>query len=141
MLSFLKFFMDILKRDIINLTGLILKDLIESKLKKKYTIINSLVAVALAVSALVGIVEFRKCKSLMDNILFLLNLANKGLGRQTPNEIPLPLLLLSGNLPGYSPERATINAFELLQSVGIPTGTLPDGSPNLMGGFTKYKVG
>jgi len=135
--EFLKVLYDILKRDIINLTNLILKDLIESKLKKKYTIINSLVAVALAVSALVGIVEFRKCKSLMDNILFLLNLANKGLGRQTPNEIPLPLLLLSGNLPGYSPERATINAFELLQSVGIPTGTLPDGSPNLMGLYTK----
>jgi hypothetical protein len=135
--EFLKVLYDILKRDIINLTGLILKDLIESKLKKKYTIINSLVAVTLAVSALVGIVEFRKCKSLMDNILFLLNLANKGLGRQTPNEIPLPLLLLSGNLPGYSPERATINAFELLQSVGIPTGTLPDGSPNLMGLYTK----
>jgi len=135
--EFLKVLYDILKRDIINLTNLILKDLIESKLKKKYTIINSLVAVALAVSALVGIVEFRKCKSLMDNILFLLNLANKGLRRQTPNEIPLPLLLLSGNLPGYSPERATINAFELLQSVGIPTGTLPDGSPNLMGLYTK----
>lgn len=135
--EFLKVLYDILKRDIINLTNLILKDLVESKLKKKYTIINSLVAVALAVSALVGIVEFRKCKSLMDNILFLLNLANKGLRRQTPNEIPLPLLLLSGNLPGYSPERATINAFELLQSVGIPTGTLPDGSPNLMGLYTK----
>ena len=135
--EFLKVLYDILKKDIINLTGLILKDLIESKLKKKYTIINSLVAVTLAVSALVGFVEFRKCKSLMDNILFLLNLANKGLGRQTPNEIPLPLLLLSGNLPGYSPERATINAFELLQSVGIPTGTLPDGSPNLMGLYTK----
>ena len=135
--EFLKVLYDILKKDIINLTGLILKDLIESKLKKKYTIINSLVAVTLAVSALVGFVEFRKCKSLMDNILFLLNLANKGLGRQTPNEIPLPLLLLSGNLPGYSPERVTINAFELLQSVGIPTGTLPDGSPNLMGLYTK----
>lgn len=135
--EFLKVLYEILKKDIINLTNLILKDLIDSKLKKKYTIINSLVAVALAVSALVGFLEFRKCKSLMDNILYLLNLANKGLNRKPKNEIPLPLLLLSGNLPGYSPERATINAFELLQSVGIPTGTLPDGSPNLMGLYTK----
>ena len=135
--EFLKVLYEILKKDIINLTGLILKDLIESKLKKKYIIISSLVAVALIVSAIVGFVEFRKCKSLMDNILYLLNLANKGLGRKPKNEIPLPLLLLSGGLPGYSPERATINAFELLQSVGIPTGTLPDGSPNLMGLYTK----
>jgi hypothetical protein len=35
-------------------------------------------------------------------------------------------------LPGFSPERATINTIELLQGLGIPTGTLPDGSPNLM---------
>jgi hypothetical protein len=135
--EFLKVLYEILKKDIINLTNIILKDLTDSKLKKKYTIINSLVAVALAVSALVGFLEFRKCKSLMDNILYLLNLANKGLNRKPKNEIPLPLLLLSGGLPGYSPERATINAFELLQSVGIPTGTLPDGSPNLMGLYTK----
>ena len=47
-------------------------------------------------------------------------------------EIPLPLLALSSLLPGYSPERATINAIELLQGLGVPTGTLPDGSPNLM---------
>jgi hypothetical protein len=45
----------------------------------------------------------------------------------------MPLLLLTQFLPGTSPERATINTIELLQSVGIPTGTLPDGSPNLMG--------
>ena len=47
-------------------------------------------------------------------------------------EIPLTLLGLASLLPGYSPERATINTIELLQSLGIPTGTLPDGSPNLM---------
>ena len=45
----------------------------------------------------------------------------------------MPLLLLTQFLPGTSPERATINTVELLQSVGIPTGVLPDGSPNLMG--------
>jgi hypothetical protein len=47
--------------------------------------------------------------------------------------IPLPLLLFTDFLPGTSPERATINTIELLQGVGIPTGVLPDGSPNLMG--------
>jgi hypothetical protein len=38
-------------------------------------------------------------------------------------------------LPGISAERASINALELLQSVGIPTGPLPDGSPNIMNVF------
>jgi hypothetical protein len=70
----------------------------------------------------------------MSNILLLLDTIN-GLGPKqliSRNNIPLPLLALSQFLPGYSPERATINTIELLQSVGIPTGTLPDGSPNLM---------
>jgi hypothetical protein len=42
-------------------------------------------------------------------------------------------LSLAALLPGTSPERASINAIELLQGLGVPTGTLPDGSPNLMG--------
>jgi hypothetical protein len=73
--------------------------------------------------------DYRKCKSLLDNILLLLNL----IGQTFPVSIPLPLLALSNLLPGTSPERASINAIEGLQAVGIPTGTLPDGSPNLMG--------
>ena len=42
-------------------------------------------------------------------------------------------MLLAAFLPGTSPERSTINTIEFLQGVGIPTGVLPDGSPNLMG--------
>jgi hypothetical protein len=70
----------------------------------------------------------------MSNILLLLDTIN-GLGPKqliSRNDIPVPLLYLSQFLPGYSPERATINTIELLQGIGIPTGTLPDGSPNLM---------
>jgi hypothetical protein len=47
-------------------------------------------------------------------------------------KIPIPLLILSDFLPVTSPERSTINTISYLQSVGIPTGALPDGSPNLM---------
>jgi hypothetical protein len=75
--------------------------------------------------------DYRKCKSLLDNILLLLNLVGQ-IVRRPGNEIPLPLLTLASLLPGTSPERATTNAIELLQKLGIPTGTLPDGSPNLM---------
>jgi len=48
------------------------------------------------------------------------------------SEIPIALLALTKLLPGFSPERAFINVIEELQSLGIPTGALPDGSPNLM---------
>ena len=125
--EFLQVLYEILKKDIVNLVGSIILDVNRSAKLKKYAIILRLVQIALVVSQLVN--DYRKCKSLLDNILLLLNL----IGQTFPVSIPLPLLALSNLLPGTSPERASINAIEGLQAVGIPTGTLPDGSPNLMG--------
>jgi hypothetical protein len=125
--EFLQVLYEILKKDIVNLVSSIILDVNRSAKLKKYAIILRLVQIALIVSQLVN--DYRKCKSLLDNILLLLNL----IGQTFPVSIPLPLLALADLLPGTSPERATINAIEGLQAVGIPTGTLPDGSPNLMG--------
>ena len=123
---FIKELYDILKKDLLNLLSLIIKDVVVSAKLKKYKMIIRLVDILLVVSQLVQ--DYRKCKSLITNILTLL----KTIFGKPDGKIPLPLLLLSEFLPGSSPERATINTIELLQSVGIPTGTLPDGSPNLM---------
>ena len=131
--EFLQVLYEILKKDIVNLVSAIIGDISKSKLLKKYAIILRLAQLALIVSQLVN--DYRRCKSLLDNILLLLSLSGQlgrlgtGFGR---TEIPLPLLALSNLLPGFSPERASINAIQLLQGLGIPTGTLPDGSPNLM---------
>jgi hypothetical protein len=125
---FLELLYEILKKDIINLLGTIIKDIVKGKLEKRYATILRLVNIAIAISQLID--DYRKCKSLIDDILILLNLIN---GLAGGPGIPKPLLLLTKLLPGTSPERSTINTVELLQSVGIPTGTLPDGSPNLMG--------
>jgi hypothetical protein len=113
----------------VNLVSIIIGDISRSKLLKKYAIILRLAQLALIVSQLIN--DYRRCKSLLDNILLLLNLVGQ-LSRPGRTEIPLPLLALSSILPGFSPERASINAIELLQGLGVPTGTLPDGSPNLM---------
>jgi hypothetical protein len=43
----------------------------------------------------------------------------------------LPLLFGSRLLDGFSETRAFIGTIEGLQKIGIPTGALPDGSPNL----------
>jgi hypothetical protein len=127
--EFLQVLYEILKKDIVNLVSIIIGDISRSKLLKKYAIILRLAQLALIVSQLVN--DYRRCKSLLDNILLLLNLVGQ-LGRPGRTEIPLPLLALSSILPGFSPERASINAIELLQGLGVPTGALPDGSPNLM---------
>ena len=132
--EFLKTLYEILKKDILNLVALVIDDVSKSKRLKKYRIILRLVALALTVSQLVD--DYRKCKSLMSNVLYLLNLIGSSVKQRLlsgpQSEIPIPLLLAANLLPGYSPERATINTIEGLQSVGIPTGPLPDGSPNLM---------
>jgi hypothetical protein len=134
--EFLQVLYEILKKDIVNLVFGIIKDLQVSKLEKKVKIIRRLVEIAAIINLIVAFFDYRKCKSLLDNILILINLVGVYLNplktQPLKTEIPLPLLALSSLLPGYSPERATINAIELLQSLGIPTGTLPDGSPNLM---------
>jgi hypothetical protein len=124
---FLKTLYNILKKDIINLVSSVIADVSKSALLKKYTIILRLVNILLVVSQLVN--DYRKCKSLINDILLLL----KTIFGKSDGSIPLPLLLLADFLPGTSPDRSTINTIELLQKVGIPTGTLPDGSPNLMG--------
>jgi hypothetical protein len=124
---FLKTLYDILKKDILILITSVIADVSRSQRLKKYSIILRLVNILLVLAQLVD--DFRKCKSLINNILLLL----KTIFVKPGGLIPIPLLLLAELLPGYSPERATINTIELLQSVGLPTGVLPDGSPNLMG--------
>jgi hypothetical protein len=124
---FIKTLYDILKKDILNLLRSILSDITKTQRLKKYAIILRLVDILFVLAQLIS--DYRKCKSLINDILLLLKLI---FGR-SDGSIPMPLLLLTQFLPGTSPERATINTIELLQSVGIPTGTLPDGSPNLMG--------
>ena len=124
---FLSVLYEELKKDILNLLGSIITDVVKTQKLKKYKIILRLIDILLILSQLID--DYRKCKSLINNILLLL----KTIFGRPDGSIPQPLLLLTQFLPGYSPERSTINTIELLQSVGIPTGPLPDGSPNLMG--------
>ena len=126
--EFLRTLYEVLKKDILNLVSLVINDISKSARLKKYAIILKLVAIALFVSQLID--DYRRCKSLMSNVLYLLNLIGSSI--KTSTGIPVPLLLAANLLPGFSPERATINAINGLQKLGIPTGVLPDGSPNLM---------
>jgi hypothetical protein len=128
---FIKQLFELLKKDIINLLSSVVKDIAKGSLDKKYLTIQRLTDIALILQQVArGVDDYRKCKSLVDDILIILKLLN---GLATPgSKIPAALLLLADFLPGTSAERTTINAIKVLQSFGVPTGTLPDGSPNLM---------
>jgi hypothetical protein len=88
--------------------------------------ILKLIQLILIIASLIS--DWRRCKSVVDEILALLNLAG---GAISGGAIPLPLLFASQLLNGYSETRAFIGTIEELQKLGIPTGDLPDGSPNL----------
>ncbi len=128
---FIKQLFELLKKDIINLLSSVVKDIAKGRLEKKYLTVQRLTDIALIIQQVArGVDDYRKCKSLVDDILIILKLLS---GFAPPgSKIPAALLLLADFLPGTSAERSSINAIKELQSFGVPTGTLPDGSPNLM---------
>ena len=86
---FLKTLYEILKKDIINLISSVILDVSKSQRLKKYTIILRLVNILLIIAQLVN--DFRKCKSLITDILLLL----KTIFGKPDGSIPMPLLLLT----------------------------------------------
>jgi len=120
-----------LKKQIIRLVTLLNTDILNEKKKKIQDMILSIVTLIATPVNLVQ--DLRECKAGVDEILGLLNSGVKAgvdklASRGAP--IPLPLLLASEVLDGYSPTRAFLNTIENLEELGIPTGPMPDGSPN-----------
>jgi hypothetical protein len=116
---------EIIKTEIKRLLRNVIQNILKEKQTKIYAIILKLIQLLLLVGSLIS--DWRKCKSVIDEILGLLRLVTSGWG----GEIPLPLLFASQLLDGYSESRAFIGTIEEYQKLGIPTGPLPDGSPNL----------
>ena len=120
-----------LKKEIKILVSLILGDIVIEKQKKKYIMILSIVSI---LPSLINITkDFRECKSVLDELLQLLNIGVTNKLNSIANaggEIPLPLLLAAKSLDGFSPTRSFLNTVQNLQELGIPTGPMPDGSPN-----------
>lgn len=125
---FIEELFELIKKDIMALIQKVVTDLIKEKIDKRLTMILKLVQLLLIVSSFIS--DWRRCKSVVDEILSMLSLITSsipGLG----GGIPLPLLFASQLLDGYSASRAFIGSIEEFQKIGVPTGALPDGSPNL----------
>ena len=130
---YLKALFDILKKDIINLLSIIIGDIVKNKISSRYAIILRLVQLAITIAQIIK--DFRECKSLLNDIQALLSLIN-GLPIKRP-KIPLFLMPFTDFLPGTDPSRSSVNTLQILQKLGVPTGTLPDGSPNIMNFYMK----
>jgi hypothetical protein len=129
---FIKELVETIKRDIKILVQRIIQDVSNEKVKKITNIILKLIQILLIFINLIS--DFRKCKSIIDELLQLLSIggsAAKDLLSRLTSQIPLPLLFASEFLDGYSESRAFVGVIKEFQKMGIPTGALPDGSPNL----------
>ena len=121
---------ELLKKDILILIRIIISDIAKSEIAKKNLIIqSSLQALPVLITLISAYDDYRKCKSLIDSILLLIDTIKRTSGGKS---IPSPILALRAFLPGTSPERSTINTIQFLQELGVPTEPLPDGSPNKM---------
>jgi len=116
-----------LKKNLRELVETLLVDIVKESKNAQIKIITSILYVLVQLAS--AVIDWRQCKSVVDEILSLLNLAVSGLGG---GRIPNFALAFSGSLPGYSPIRAMTNVTENLQKLGLPTGDMPDGSPNLV---------
>jgi hypothetical protein len=120
-----------LKKEILKLVALLNSDILYEKKKKIENLILSIVT--LLANPINAILDFRECKSGTQELMKLLNLALKQKSSKLANAgqtVPLPLLLASQLLDGYSSTRAFLNVIQNLEDIGVPTGPMPDGSPN-----------
>ena len=72
---FIEQLFQILKKDLINLLKPVITDIAKGRLEKKYLTVQRLVNIALILQQIVkGVDDYRRCKSLVDEILKILNL-------------------------------------------------------------------
>ena len=116
----------IIKKNIKLIVENILQDIIKEAKNKQLKMYSAIVFALIQV--IQAFIDYRNCKSVIDEILKLLNLALSQLN------LGLPMFALAGSqlLSGVSSIRSFSNVVENLQKQGLPTGDLPDGSPNLM---------
>lgn len=120
-----------LRKEILKLIALLNRDVITEKKIKIENLILSIVA--LLANPINSVLDFRECKGGIGELLRILNLSLKKRSSTLTSvgqEVPLPLLLASQLLDGYSSTRAFLNVIGNLEDIGVPTGPMPDGSPN-----------
>jgi hypothetical protein len=127
---FTKELFELVVKNIKQILQQVIQDLAREKADKRIIIVLKLIQLLVVIGEFIS--DWRRCKSVVDEILWLLKIATSGWGNLNfSSTIPYPLLLASRFLDGYSETRAFIGTIEEMQKSGIPTGPMPDGSPNL----------
>jgi hypothetical protein len=123
---FLKELFNTLKGKLKKLVSRVVGGVFKNYSKKQVQVILALSTGLLGIIA--TITNFRKCKSVIESIGKILNSINI-LTKAAIIPIPPPLLIGAQFWPGFSNERAKINVIAEMQSLGLPTEDLLDGTP------------
>ena len=115
----------LLKKNLRLLVETLLVEIVKEAKNKQAAMIAGIIF--LIIQLIQGFIDYRECKSLVDEILKLLNLGAAATGISLPSFA----LAASSLLGGFSPTRAMTEVTERLQSIGIPTGDLPSGAVNI----------
>jgi hypothetical protein len=120
--KFIREFWKRVKADLKNFLMKIIRKILKDKLKRYYLVIAALIAL------LKQILEngLDSCDAIIAAISVAINGALNAAGGL---DIPNPLLLLAGKLPGFSAVKTTMDITEKMQNMGIPTGDI-NGEPN-----------
>jgi len=120
--KFIREFWKRVKADLKNFLMRIIRKILKDKLKRYYLVIAALIAL------LKQILEngLDSCDAIIAAISAAINGALNAAGGL---DIPNPLLLLAGKLPGFSAVKTTMDITEKMQNMGIPTGDI-NGEPN-----------
>ncbi len=123
--KFIEEFWQLIKRDLLAFVTAIVAKILLNKYKRYVTILTSLISLIRRILAM-GI---KSCADLFSAVIDLINTALR-VGGPSVN-IPGVLLGLSDFLPGYSADRAFMNATERMSASGLNTGPVY-GEPNEM---------
>lgn len=114
-----------IKENLNELVRIIITDIAKEAKDARARMIFTVLEILIVVSD--GLQDWRRCKSVIDELFQLLQIAARNLNVGLPPFV----LSLSRLLPGMSETRVFANYVNELQKSGIPTGDLPDGSPNI----------
>jgi len=123
--EFTKILTEIIKRDLRKLLKRIIRNLRQEANKKRLLQTKSLLSLGIIVTQIIP--NYRQCKSVVDSIVDLIQLSLRG----TRYDTPATALYFTKFRSGFSDTRAMLGTIEEMQKLGIPTGPMPDGSPNL----------
>lgn len=118
----------LIKQDLLTLVQSIETEINKELKKKEYERI--LIYIALLYKTTNLFLDYKKCRNVVDDLLAIVGLVSK-LFKSRGKKIPFALLVTSRLLRGFSSNRAFLRAIEKFDELGIPTGPMPDGSPNL----------